>query len=438
LLFLLARPRLGPWFGAVAVAFFLLLGVCPAPLGLTANAEHFVLLPVVAGLCLLDSSERARRLLRVFASGVLLGLAFLAKQHGGFFILVGALLVVVAWRGEPWSRMAGAVAVFAGGAALPYLAVCLCFALLGAFSPFWFWTVSHARSYVSYASLDAVGKAFAVPFWEIVAQAPVVWLLAALGVVFWFAGRARGGFVKLSWGGFLAASWLAIVPGFYFRPHYFLLVLPAVALFAAAGLARATLFLHRLARPGWGRALSAVLVAIALLTPIAANLRFFAEGNLVTASRNLYHANFSVFPEIEQFARHLATRAAPTASVAVVGSEPELYFYLKRTAPTGYIYFYFLTERHPYTARMQGEFIREIERAAPDYLVYAPSWDSEHSHAEEIDRMRNWFTGYCRAHYGLVGFAYPRAATETAYVWREEPIIQVLGERFIALYKRLR
>jgi len=55
--------------------------------------------------------------------------------------------------------------------------------------------------------------------------------------------------------------------------------------------------------------------------------------------------------------------------VAVLGSEPEIYFYAQRHSATGYIYTYALMERQKYARQMQEEMIHEIERARPTYLV---------------------------------------------------------------------
>ena len=46
--------------------------------------------------------------------------------------------------------------------------------------------------------------------------------------------------------------------------------------------------------------------------------------------------------------------------MAVLGSEPEIYFLARRHSATGYIYTYGLMEAQPFARRMQDEMIREI------------------------------------------------------------------------------
>ena len=55
--------------------------------------------------------------------------------------------------------------------------------------------------------------------------------------------------------------------------------------------------------------------------------------------------------------------------MAVIGSEPEIYFYARRRAATGYIYMYPLMEPHPFARRMQEDMIAELEREAPRFMV---------------------------------------------------------------------
>jgi hypothetical protein len=92
-------------------------------------------------------------------------------------------------------------------------------------------------------------------------------------------------------------------------------------------------------------------------------------------SRELYGRN--PFVEAVEIARYLRERSVPTDRIAVIGSEPEIYFYARRPAATGYIYTYPLMEAQRYAGRMQEEMIREIEAASPAYLVFvnvSTSW----------------------------------------------------------------
>ena len=75
--------------------------------------------------------------------------------------------------------------------------------------------------------------------------------------------------------GFLFFSALAVCPGFYFRTHYFILVLPAVSLLAGAALSNLTEILE-----GWTiliRFVPLFLFAVALSLPILLDKKIFFE-----------------------------------------------------------------------------------------------------------------------------------------------------------------
>src|SRR5437773_811148 len=80
-----------PVAGIVAAATFAVLSLSSRLYGLAAYAEHFVLLPALAGALLLLTAVESGRLRAFFASGVLFGLALVIKQSGAAFVLFGVL-----------------------------------------------------------------------------------------------------------------------------------------------------------------------------------------------------------------------------------------------------------------------------------------------------------------------------------------------------------
>src|SRR5207245_765747 len=95
---------------------YALLSLGQKVLGVFAHATHFVLLPVLAGVLLLPQGIESGRLRTLFWSGILLGLGFLMKQHGVFFVLFG-LFYVASEGARRGPRAAGALP--AGGDEAP-------------------------------------------------------------------------------------------------------------------------------------------------------------------------------------------------------------------------------------------------------------------------------------------------------------------------------
>jgi 4-amino-4-deoxy-L-arabinose transferase-like glycosyltransferase len=121
LVFRLGRRFSGDLAGVVAAATYAQLSVGRAVLGPFAHSSHLVVVAALAGIdCLFAAFDRGRRR-DYFASGFLLGLAVVMKQHGVFFLLFGALALLVHRRrpGPHAPRLAVTGLPFALGAVLP-------------------------------------------------------------------------------------------------------------------------------------------------------------------------------------------------------------------------------------------------------------------------------------------------------------------------------
>jgi hypothetical protein len=146
----------------------------------------------------------------------------------------------------------------------------------------------------------------------------------------------------------------------------------------------------------------------------------------VAVSRAAYGAN--PFPESLEIGRYLETHTAPEDRIAVLGSEPQLYFYAKRRAATGYVYTYEMMREHPHVREFQTEMAREIEAANPKYVVMvnlAASWQP--ARLAEPDRfIFDWAERYLRDHYervGVVEIRWPRVKYG-AFCWDPEGACQ--------------
>ena len=130
MVFLLGRRLFNPLTGIVAASTFAVMSVGQSVQGVFANAEHFVILPAVAGLLvLLVACERKRSSL-FFTAGLLLGLGFMMKQHGIAFILAGGLIFVTHYlRRRPltWKPLFLRIFILVSGVMIPYVVTWLVF-----------------------------------------------------------------------------------------------------------------------------------------------------------------------------------------------------------------------------------------------------------------------------------------------------------------------
>jgi len=149
IVFLLGCRLATPLAGLIAGASFALLSAGQSVQGVFANAEHFVLLPVLTGLLLLLIALETRRPGQLLLSGILLGTGIVIKQHAILFA-GGAVLLLAqdCWRQrEPLGNKARQITLLIGGLVLPYCLTCLLLVKAGVFHEFWFWTMDYARAY---------------------------------------------------------------------------------------------------------------------------------------------------------------------------------------------------------------------------------------------------------------------------------------------------
>jgi hypothetical protein len=193
------------------------------------------------------------------------------------------------------------------------------------------------------------------------------------------------------------------MPGFYFRQHYFILLLPAAALLIAAAIVSLRFGLERGVSRNASRALAVSVFLVAVGAYVLNEREYLWSMSTLQLSREVYGAN--PFVEAEDIGRYIRDHTAPDDRVAVLGSEPEIYFYAGRKSATGYIYTYALMERQPYSLQMQHEMIQEIESAHPAYLVFVPihtSWLPMRPE-EPILQWSGRYIGQCYDRVGVEG-----------------------------------
>ena len=421
LVFLLGRKVMNETAGAIAAAVFGFLSLSQKVQGFSANTEHFVILAALLGILLLLYAVEKEKWYLFFLSGFLLGLAFILKQHGLFFVLFGGFyLVFIHLRLKPFklSDCFKECLLFFAGAVSPFLIVCLVMYLGGVFEKFWFWTFTYAREYASStfsaADLSILKKRC---FRIFITSAPVC-ILAGIGLSALFLNKEIR-HKRFFLGGFFIFSFLSVFPGFYFRAHYFIFPLPSLALLCAAGIVSLMRFF-----PNAGSLIKKGIPVLLVLIS-AAYFLYQERGYLflwspTMVSRMTYGGN--PFVESIEIAKYIKENSTKNDRIAVIGSEPQIYFYADRRSATGYIYTYALMERHNYALTMQKEMIKEIETNSPLFLVFVGIKTSWLMKRDSKTLIFDWFEQYIEDHYRRVGVVEIVSLDKTIYKWGEESI----------------
>jgi hypothetical protein len=403
LVYLLGRRMMDETVGVISAAAFALLSISQPLQGAFANCEHFVNLMAIAGLLPLINVTDNRRSWPLIASGLLLGSAFVMKQHGIAFVAFGGFyLLIDEWRRKPvqWPRLGRKCATFVLAAVTPYLLTCLTLWLYGAFDEFWFWTVTCASTYSSNLPTKQVLLNLLYAVRHVTRGTELIWLLVALGAtaLVWSSVVRRQ---RLFLGLLSLFSFLAVCPGFYFRPHYFQLTLPAAALLVGVAI-------RALSNPfsKYGRDPVAQRAAIGLcLTCFGASVfqqrHYLFEMTPMEIIRLTYPS--SPFVEARTVAEYIQSRSDLQDRIAVICNEPEIYFYAQRRAATGHLYLYPLRGDRDFAPRLRQEMIDEIENARAKFVIIFDSSARQKAPADSLEWLFDWLEQYVDENYHLVG-----------------------------------
>lgn len=418
--------------GIAAAASYAVMSTSSSVLGWSAHATQLLMLPVMAGVLLLLRAIDRQSDQPLYFSGLLFGLAMLMKQPAAVFILFGAACLLFAGKqaGLSWKRIVIRGLIFCTSAAAPLLLTGLALRQAGVFEKFWFWTVTYAREYATLSSNAAAYLRLQVSYQEVIGPRWILYALGGIGLIVGFrkGNRARGAFLNT----FLLFSILALCIGLYFRPHYFFLILPALALLIGVAVTSVPEFFRD--RPSFGRITILLVFGFALAWPVFQERNLLFTLSPLSASRFIYGE--CPFPESARIGEYLREHTSPEDTIAVLGSEPQIYFFAQRHSATGYLYTYELMEPQKYAHRMQLEMIQEIETARPKYLVYVVINDSWWPRPDSERLIFTWADKYCAENYSAVGLVNIVATDQTDYYFGNVPGSLASLKDYILIYER--
>jgi hypothetical protein len=383
LIFLLAKYLYGSMAGAVAGMTYSFLSGRPAVLGLYGHATHFVVLAALAGILFLLYAIEKGRVGLFFESGLCLGLAFLMKQPGILFAVFAWLYWLWReWRRPfPWRNVAVRGGALLAGVALPFVLTCLILFRAGVFSSFWFWTWSYAREYGSLTTLPQARSALRA-FLPWVIRPFVIWEIVAVGVAApaWSSyARTHGGFVT----SFILFSCLAVCPGFYFRPHYFILILPSAALCAGIAVSAARQGLREKRLGMLIICFPMLYFAVVFVISTHAEYKKFFHLDPVSLGGKIFKDD--PFAEAVAVGGYIKAHSSEQDTIGLFGSEPEICFYAARHCASTYLYTYPLMEKQKFAGQMRDDMMQQVQKARPRLLVYADvarSWGTRATQEE--------------------------------------------------------
>lgn len=374
--YLIGRSLFGAKYGLLAALTMVLMSASPYVMMTFAESELLVMSLAIYGVWLLfsllsqSSSSLQQERLRLIGAGFLIGSAVMVKQSAVFFLGFAAVALLLLAEGENMRARLGKLITrglwFSLGAIAPVL-VCLGIVWrFGVWEDFAFWNFEYPQLYTDGENVVSWQTLLRANFKQLIQDQIFLWVLAALGLVTSLLQgldkKRKIALVALTF-----FSFLTIVPGQRFYLHYWIQFVPVVALL----LAHLFFQLEKLGQNGRFaglKNLSLPLGFVVLFLATGLSAPVLLQGESTSIMRKLFGSN--PFVEDEIVARLIESEIKPNETLAVLGSEPQIYVYLKRKAPSRHFYTAFLSRQHRLTRSWHDEALQGLTTQKPDYVVF--------------------------------------------------------------------
>lgn len=432
LLFLILYRKGWRWGALTGQLVFYSLSMNPYVHGYALLPEPIMLFFFLLGILCLGQAKR--NVANILLGGFFLGWSFWIKQNMVFpLIFIGLWAVFGLWRRQKISvkQVGWALLGFSLGPILTTIWVFLSGG--GSDMIYWMWTYP-AKVYTQSISV-AKGSDFLLNFLRLSGPISILW--AALAV----AGFIAHFYLKKNvWGRatpilFALFSLLAVSPGLRFYGHYWILVLPSIAL----GVGVLFEFLNEKVKSILSERYSNVFMVTLVFAVFTFHLwnhqNVYLSPKVENWSRRSYGNN--PFLEIKDIASKLKTYGDGNEKVVVMGSEPQIYVYLQQTPFTPHTFITFLNKRHPRRGKMRADFTSDVQTEKPAYLIFVNhpySWSITEGDHQDVYQ---WALRYAKNQYRPIALYEMDGRPNDRRIWSADPgNVQPTANSYIQVYKK--
>ena len=329
---------------------------------LHANTEAYMLLPLVLSLVAFTIGMRHGRLGWFFLAGAMGAIAMMTKQVAVWnLIAMAGVAAFWHWRtlGLSWRSVLPACSLISG-AAVALGIVTVPFALSGALDELLYANVSYNWLYVGFLSRgqQLINLGEGLLFFLAVAGPVVAAAIVGLFVLI-RKGKSPAEYVIALWA---LASAAGVASGGRYFPHYFLQLVPALAVLAAVAVyyRYRERYIHPVGK--LPLAIAGFLAIVSLGTNAALYIAPLAAEQRVAA--NVYEQK-QWEEDSRALGAYIAERTAPNDTIFNLGRESQIYFYADRRPAVRYFYDWALW----YDERNLPKVMKELRTSMPAYII---------------------------------------------------------------------
>lgn len=353
---------------SITTVFYVLLFATPILEGNIANAENFMLLPIIAaGLLVYKASEIKKR--ELFTAGLLLGIAFLLKivamfDFLAFFVFLAFIFlpekISIQEHKKLYKELAKKLAIYTLGFLMPIILTMLYFLIQGSIVDFLQATFFSNINYIGYKNKFIISQGFLL--------LKLIALFTSVALVFWKRKLIPKPFMFISlW--FFFSVFNAFFSGRNWN-HYLLVLLPSTVLLPGL------LFERKVKK------LRIVILGLLVVLIYSVNV-FFKMSTQTIGKTLLYYQNFALFitnnksirayqeyfdkrvPRDYEVAQFIAKNTKPNDVILIWGNNPQIYV-LSNTLPPGkYTVGYHISQN----SKAIEETADDMRRTRPKYII---------------------------------------------------------------------
>ncbi|GEM_PF-741279 len=375
-LYLITRRMASSNAGLVAALLFGLITPSPRLMGCFAFCEVFMFLPIVAAfyLFLVALGERGMKSHIYFIiSGFLIGVAFMIKPVALFFLFPPCAYALLRYQDAKEKQNIHGMALFLGGFAFSMALLFLWLIMNGLLADFYEVNVKFnsvfTSSYPDEINTTYGGRLLRSFRAQLIGNNEMLFLLI-LSLLYWIAGprtEKNHRIMLVLW--FLTALAGVCMTGRFYL-HYYLLLLPALAISSALT------FHHLMQKASRGAGAFLFFVSVVFLVYYGNYMSpFLFSYSPTEKAMNIFNDENNVYAE--KLGEYLRAHTGESDTIFVWGMEFQVYFYARRLCSTRHYNLYNIivlaTSREPVARELlrhyQDETIADFKRTPPRYLI---------------------------------------------------------------------
>ncbi|MBL4652452.1 MAG: glycosyltransferase family 39 protein [Flavobacteriales bacterium] len=397
---------------------YVVLSMAPNLSGFTVQSEHLIAFFLAGSLLYSLKAIESQKLYLFFISGLLVGASIMIKQSAVFYILfIGIYFLVESFvnKAIDWPQRMRQLGMYSVGVFTFFVLGLIVVKAQGVWDDFVFWTMEYPKSYASQIKWEQGKQLLSMTFDRIILNYEVFWILSGLGLVAVLFLKNVPIRTKVFYWLFAIFAFLTVVPGFRFYGHYWIQLVPALAIFIGLAFYSITELIRARIKIDKIKIVGLVIFVLIISSHLSSQRDYYFKPDHTQILRKVYGLN--PFPEAKVIGDYIKSRTQEGDEIVVLGSEPQIHFYSGRRSPSKHSYMAHLVGLHEDHRIWQKEFFQTIENAMPEYLVFfdhSVSWLVQQGADQTIF---SWYNKFATENYKLVGIADMISPTQTVYVW---------------------